>query len=261
MTPDFWAGVAACLLSLAVIAGGLAFVRMRGPWDLLAIVARLAGAGALLAAVILAGVAQGEGSLLDLQQVVLALVLALLLIHQVLAWRLRMGSAGPLVDLLALILLLVAALVVSPGAPVLTCAQRMAPFRIQWLLFLFGGGSVLVAGCAGLMLALRNGLVRLGLGLRLPSVVDLHSLLTEATFLALLAIGAGLMVSGWWAWRTVGMLAAGDPREMWMAATWLVTAVSLSAWQLKARRGRWAAGLAVLAAVMVIAGLLALANQ
>jgi ABC-type transport system involved in cytochrome c biogenesis permease subunit len=79
--------------------------------------------------------------------------------------------------------------------------------------------------------------------------------LTQAIFLALVALGSGLTVSVWWAWQTAGTLTAGDPREIWMAVTWLTAAMSLVAWQLEGHRGRWAAGLALAAALYVGFGL------
>ncbi len=41
-----------------------------------------------------------------------------------------------------------------------------------------------------------------------------------------------------------------------MAVAWLITAASLLAWKLDGRRGRWAAGLALAAAVAVLVGVL-----
>ena len=40
-----------------------------------------------------------------------------------------------------------------------------------------------------------------------------------------------------------------------MAVAWLTAAMSLLAWQLDGRRGRWAAGLALVAAAAVLVGL------
>jgi ABC-type transport system involved in cytochrome c biogenesis permease subunit len=75
--------------------------------------------------------------------------------------------------------------------------------------------------------------------------------------LALIGLGAGLVTSAWWAWRSVGGLAGDDPRQAWMAITWLLSAMSLLAWQLEAAAARWAAALAGLAATVAIGGLLA----
>ncbi len=260
MSPELWAGIAACALGIAVVADGLAVFGIRGSWSLVTTVGRIAGAVALVLCLIFDVVPLGEWSPFDLQQMALGLALAMLVVHQLLSWRLKISGAGPVVDLVALILVLVAAIPYWSGAPPLTCTQRAIPYQIHWLLFLLGSGGVLVAGNAGLMLALRAGLGRLGWDLLVPSRADLHSLLTQATFLALVTLGSGLTVGVWWAWRTVGTLTGGDPREGWMAIAWLVSAMGLSAWQLQNWRGRWAASLAIVAAVVVLVALVAVTN-
>jgi hypothetical protein len=258
--PDFWALVAACLLGIAVLSSGLAMFRVRGLWGRIAAVARVAGMTALLASLVSAVVLQGEWSPFDLHRVVMDLALAMLVVHFALAWRLGTSGANLAVDVTALLLVVLAAIVLRPGSPPLTCVQRTVPFWIRWFLFLLGSGGVLVAGNASLMLALRRGMMGRGKDLRIANPTDLCSLLTGATFLALVAIGGGLTIGVWWAWQTVGGLSSGDPREGLMAVTWLVSAMSLSAWQLGIWRGRWAAGLAIMSAGMVLVGLLAVAN-
>ena len=256
MMSEFWAILAALLAGLAGLASGLAIVRLRGPWTGVAVVARSLSAVSLVVALILAVAAGGKWSPFDLQQVTLALVLAMLIVHLALAWRLGLGDAGLAVDLLALVLLLAKILIIQPGAPLLDCAQRAVPFQVQWVLFLLGAGAILVAGCAALMLALRLALSGQWPDLDLASRSGFLDLLTQATFLALVALGSGLVVSAWWAWWAVGTLSSGDPREGWMAMAWLVAAMSLSAWQLEDRRGRWAAVWAVTASAIVLLGLL-----
>jgi hypothetical protein len=167
------------------------------------------------------------------------------------------GEAGLVVDLIALGLILFGVFAVRPGGPPLLCVQRAIPFYVQWTLYWLGAGAVIVSCGAGLPLALRQGLERRGQGLRLPRDSHLRVLLAQATSLALVTLGAGLVVGLWWAWRTVGGMNSGDPREGWMAVTWLVAAATLLAWRLEGRSWRWSAGLSVLAAVAVILGLLA----
>lgn len=272
MAPEIWATVAAFLFGAAAIAGGLALFRVRGPWEPAAIGARVAAVVAVTAALISAVVAQGEWSPSEPWQIVLSLILAMSGVHLVLAWRLGIGSAGPVVDLVALALLLLvhpstpwanpstarAWSSLQPATSLLTCTDRTLPFMVQWGLFFLGSGSVLVAGSAGLLLALRHVLERWAPGLKLPLRTELYDLLIQSTFLALVTVGGGLTVATWWAWQTAGMLTGSDPREAWMALVWLLVAMSLFAWQLERLRGRWAAAFAGLAAAMVFFGLLVL---
>jgi ABC-type transport system involved in cytochrome c biogenesis permease subunit len=73
--------------------------------------------------------------------------------------------------------------------------------------------------------------------------------------LALAALGSGLVIGVLWAWRTSGTLGSDSAREVWMAVAWLITAMSLLAWQLDTRRSRWAAALVLVAATAVLIGL------
>lgn len=253
MAVESWFSLGAgILLALAAAGRGLSWVGVRGRWSLVAAAARGAAGMALLVAL-----AQGEGSPFDLQQMALGLALATVGLHLALTWRLPTGDAGPLADLIALALTLTG-LALRSGGTVPTPAQRMVPFYVQWVLFLLGGGAAMVAGAAGLALALRVGPVRRSLSLAGPSCAGLGSLLREAVSLALVTLGSGLVTGVWWAWRTVGRLAGGDPREGWMAVTWLVAALSLLSWRLEKHPGWWAAALAVVAAAAAIVGLLAI---
>jgi hypothetical protein len=256
MTPEIWAALSAFLIAVAAIAGGLTMFKVPGRWVLVATGARAVAAMVVAAALIYAVIAQGEWTPLDPRQMVLAMLLAMLAIHLVLAWRLRIGNAGPAVDVVALVLLLCGALVVQPEAIVPSCFQRALPYQVQWGLFTFGGGSVLVAGSAGLEAALHRISRSRDWNFQLPQRGDLCSLLTQAIFPALVALGGGLTVSVWWAWRTVGTLATGDPGLVWLVIAWLIAGTSLLAWQLEAHREGWAAGLATLAAAILLLGLL-----
>jgi hypothetical protein len=256
MTPEIWVALAAFLLAVAAIAGGLVTFKVRGRWGLVVIGARAAAAMVLAVALIYAVITQGEWTPLDAGQMVLGLLLAMLAIHLALAWRLRIGDTGPAVDVVALVLLLGGALTIQPEPIVLSCFQRALPYQVQWGLLLLGGGSVLVAGNAGLMAALHRISRSRGWNVQLPDRAELYGLLTQAIFLALVALGGGLTVSVWWSWRTVGVLTAGDPRVIWLVVVWLIAGMSLLAWKLEAHRERWVAGLATLAAVIVLLGLL-----
>jgi hypothetical protein len=259
MMPEIGVALAAFFLAVAAIAGGLTTARVSGRWHLVVVGARTVAAMVVAAALIYAATAQGEWTPLDPHQMLLGLLLAMLAIHLVLPWHLRIGDTGPAVDVVALVLLLGGAFVLRPETILLSCFQRALAYHIQWGLFLLGGGSVLVAGNAGLMAALHRISRNRGWDVQLPDRADLYDLLTQALFLALVALGGGLTISVWWAWRTVGTLATGDLHFVWLVIAWLVAGMSLLAWQLEARRERWVAGLATLAAAVVLIGLLATA--
>jgi ABC-type transport system involved in cytochrome c biogenesis permease subunit len=247
--------MAAFLLAIATVTGSFALVKVRGRWAAAATVARAAGTAMVAVGLGLAALVQGEWSPLETRQVVLGLVLAMLSIQMVLSWSQRIGSGGPVVDAVAVGLLLVGIFLLPADASLLTCAQQAAAYWAQWILYLLGGGAALVAGSTAIMLALHRGLSARGRNLHQPGRGDLYTFLTQAIFLALVALGSGLTVAVWWSWQTTGTLTAGDPREVWMAVTWLTAAMSLVAWQLEGRRGRWAAGLALVAALNVGFGL------
>ena len=273
MRPETWEVVSALLIGVAMVAAGLAMFRAGGRsatasrWDLVASGARIAGIAALSVALGLV-VAGAQGSFSHPRPMLLSLILAMLSIHLLLTWRLRIGSAGPVVDIVALALIITDLALVLPDTASPACLSRTIPVQAQWVLLLIGGGSILVAGIAGLSLVLHWGMVRRGWAdtvpwyTHLPDRSGLYGLLIQAVFLALVALGSGLVVSVWWAWRTVGTWVGSDPREGWMAIAWLVAAMSLLAWQLGGRRGkimsggRWAAGLALVAAATVVFGLL-----
>ena len=256
MTPEIWVVIAAVCLGLAAVAGGLAISAVRGPWDAVAIGARGAALVVLVVALVASAIGQDQWTAADPRQAMLSLVVAMLAVHLVLAWRLGAGGAGPMVDIVALALSLVSVVAAQAGAPGLACTQQSSLFQAHWVLFSLGGGSVLVAGSAGLMLTLRKGLEWRGRDPRLPGWIPLYALLTQASILALVALGVGLLVGVCWAWQTSGLLAGSNPREVWVAVAWLATAMSLLAWQLDGHRGRWAAGLALMAAAAVLVGLL-----
>jgi hypothetical protein len=256
MTPEIWAVIAAVLLGLAAVSGGLEMAVPRGRWKAVALASRVAALAALVVALIAAAVVHGRWSAADPRQAMLGLVAAMLAIHLVLAWRLGAGTAGPVMDLVAIVLSLVSAFLVGAGSTGFICVQLSALYQAQWILLSVGGGSVLVAACAGLMLLLRKALLSRDWELKLPGWSPLYGLLAQAAVLALIALGSGLIIGVWWAWQTSGTLGNDSAREVWMAVAWLITAMSLFAWQLDTRRSRWAAALVLVAATAVLIGLI-----
>lgn len=254
MAIEPWAVFSALLFLGAAASSGLARFRVRGPWRRVAVAGRATGLVPLALALILAIGAHGEPSPFDLQQLGLALGLAVALIGLVRAWQLGGSGIAPVQDLVVLGLVLGATFAVRSGGSPLSCVQRSVLFWSQWFLFVLGSGSILLAGSAALDLALLA--VLPGEGLR-PARRDLGRLLADATFAALAILAGGLTISVWWAWRTGGGLSSGDPRQVWMAATWSVAAMSLLAWQVERQSRRLAAGLAVVAAAIALVGLLA----
>ncbi len=256
MMPEIWVAIAAALLGVGAIAGSTAIFAGRRPWGAVAIGARVAALAALIVTLIAAVMASGQWTAFDRQQAMLSLVVALEAIHLVLVWRLGAVGVGPVVDIVALILSVVGVFLIQAGAPSPICTQQASLFQAHWVIVLLGGGSLLVAACAGLALALRWLLVWRGLELDLPEPVSLYGLLKHAATLALVALGSGLLTGVWWAWRTTGVMLGANAREVWMAVAWLITAMTLLAWQLGGRRSQWAAGLALVAAAAMLVGLL-----
>lgn len=254
--PEIWLIVSVAFLALAALAGSLAMSRVRGPWDVAVVGARVVAVAFLIVALVASIIVQGQWVAMDPMQAMLSLVVAMLAVHLVLGWRLGAGSAGPVVDIIGLALSLLILFAVKGTAPGLACVPRSPSLQAYWVLFSLGGGSVLVACTVGLTLALRRLLVWRGMVPRLRRQVLLSDLMAQATTLALVALGSGLIISAWWAWRTSGLLADGDPRQVWMAIAWLITAGSYLAWQLDGRRVRWSTGLALAASAAVLVGVL-----
>lgn len=257
MTEMWLALVAGFLLAAAGVARGLTLLRGPGWWGLITTIARLAAAALLLGAAVSAAIGHGEWSPLNLRQVALDLSFVVLGIHLVLAWRQGVDGAGPVVDVVLLLLLLVGVFVVPSGASPLACAQRTVAAYASWVLLLLGGGGVLVAASSGGLVVLRALQDGRGWELGLPSDVELQAFLRQATGLALIGLGSGLTISVWWAWHTAGSLAGGHLRPIWMAGVWLVVGLSWLSWQLERRAGRWAVVWAIAAAALMLVGLLA----
>lgn len=260
MTPESWGVGATLLLALAIGFRGLVLTRGPGRWAVLTVGARVCGMLALAVALILSATAQGEWSPLDLRQLTLGLALASLLVYQALAWRFRVEAGAPVVDLIALLLLLTGILAVRPGGGLLACDQRSILFHVQWILSLLGAGGTVAAGSAGVTLALCAATASRGWDLQWPRRLDLHLFVGEAVLLALVALGGGLVASIGLSWWTLGTVAGDDPRVVWLAITWLFVATSAVARHLDRWWGRWAAGLAVAAAASAIFGLVILGD-
>jgi len=267
MSPEAWVlAVAVVLLAAAAaveasaLAGGPAGA---GRWRLPGLMLAAAAAAALVVALALAVAARQAWSPFDLQQTAIALAAATLTVYLALAVGLGVGGGGlldGLVDLVVLVLTLVGWLAVGPGGSAPDAVQRGLAVQVQWACFILGSGGAVVAGCAGLALAVRAGLIGRGRELAWPRRTDLHHLLSWAAGLAVVALAAGLAVGTWWAWQATGSPGTGDPRVAWLAAAWLVALMVVWTYRLGERSGRWAAGLSVVAAALAITGLLAVTD-
>jgi hypothetical protein len=257
VTIEAWLVLGAVTL-LALAAGACSFRLFKGQsrWVRIAAGARVGAAGFLTMALVLSVAVQGGWSPVDQRQLALSVALVALCLHLVWTWRSRLDGAGPILDLLLLALLL-AGEYGFPSDTVSTCVGSPAPFYAQWILIVLGVGAMTVAGSTSLLLALNAFFGGRGRDIELPGSADLFMFLRQAMGWALIFLGAGLTVSVWRAWRTLGLLTSGDPREAWLASTWLIGGASLLSWQLEQRRGRWALGLAVVAAVAAFVGLFA----
>ena len=257
-------GLAALLLVAAAMANGLTLFHIGGRWTW---VTTGATAGAVVfLAVAMAAIATSRGpwwqslpatQFLDPQQVVLGLVLATLVVQLVLAWRLPVSAASLLVDLLALVLVLFAGFMIEGSGLLPGCYERDVPIQLQWVLFLVGAGGLMVASGAGLTLALRAGLARRTPGLQWPRWIDLHALLKRATELAMVSLGAGIVVGLWWSWRLLGSSAVGGPGDGWAILALLVATMSYLVRRTGGRWGHWVGGLILAATAVSLLGLLA----
>jgi hypothetical protein len=221
-----------------------------------AIALRVAAVAVLAAAAALEAVALGAWTPFDVRQV--ALGLALVAEGTGLVWAgvsdSRVGSPG--IDLVGLGLAVVA-LWVRAGGQQLVCAERAPLFWLQWALVVPGVGVTAAAGGAGLGCLIRRAVAaRRGVAWDAEPGGPL-TLLDWAAGLALATLGGGLLAGALWSLRTYGSLASGDPRQGWMAATWLLAAASLLAERVRRGAALQAAVLAMLAAAAGIVGLLA----
>jgi hypothetical protein len=255
MMVEVWAALSALFFAAAAVTRGLEHSELQGPWRRIVLPARAAGLVAVAAALALTVMAHGEPSPFDLRQVALGLGLATSAVGLCTTWRKDAPAIGPVRDLFLVSLILAAILAIQPGGALLRCAERCVSFGVYWGLFVLGSGGALFAGSVTLDLALDSIWPK---GHRWMARAEAYRLLTGVTLGALVILGIGLSLSVWWSWRAMGSLSGGDPRQTWMGATWLVLSMSLLAWQSERRGARVAGALAVLAASMVLFGLLAL---
>ena len=264
MPSEAWAfAVAALLLVAAVVVEVVALVSGpagAGRWRVPGLWLAAAAAAALVVALILAVAARQAWSPFDLQQIAVSLAAATLVIYLVLAVGLKAGGGGLPVGLVVLALILFAWLGVRPGGSAPDAIQRGLAIQVQWACFIVGSGGAIVAGCAGLALAVRARLIGRGRELVWPRRVDLHHLLSVAAGLAAVALAAGLAVGTWWAWQATGLPGTGDPRVAWLVAAWLVVLMAVWVYRLGERSGRWAAILSLVAAALAVTGLLAVTD-
>jgi hypothetical protein len=181
----------------------------------------------LAVALVLLVMTSGGWSPVNWDHGVVSLSLTTLVIYQVMAWGFRLEGAAPFVDLLALALVVSSHFVYSPGEETVpTCIQRTAPFYILWGLFSVGGAAAAIMGSGGLLFGLQTALgVRTQRG-QWPSQNDLTFFLSQATMVALLALGIGLVLTVYWSWQTAGRLGNDGPLLIWMAITWLFAAMT-----------------------------------
>ena len=263
MMPEIWGWLAGLLLLAATIAGFLALFALSGPWKLVGLGAKAAAALALIVVLVLAQRVSWQNQAwwtFGFQRSAWSLALAVVIVDLVLAWRIRADAGTPFVDLAALLLVIGGTLSSQPSAPAVAYAGAGAPHTLESILIAVGVGALLVAGSAGLALGLRQ--LSKGRAHRLgwAGWLNLHVLLKHALALSLVTLGAGLVLGVWLSWRSAGFLTSGSAHAGWAAGAALIVAMGLLARRTGERWGRWAAGLAVLAAVVAALGILAVTD-
>jgi hypothetical protein len=257
MAIELWVALlAGLLLLLTIVAEALHAVQGHQRWKTLALGAEAGAAIILGIALFLTASRVGGWQPVDLRQAAWSLALATVGVHLGLGWLTGARSAGLVVGLMALALTLLGSLFLPSDSPT-ACIEFGSLFYLEWTLFFVGAGGAAVAGNGGLASALQWGMHRRESNFSLPRSRDLHMLTAQAANLSLVALGAGLTVAVWRGWQAAGRPTSGDPREDWMAITLLIVVMSHLAWQLERQAGRWAAGLAVVAAAVALLGLLA----
>lgn len=257
MTPEAWKLVAIFLMAFTAVARGLTLFGARGPWKLATTCLRVGAALTLMIFLAQLALSSGGWSPLLWDQLIVSLSIAILVVYQLMAWAFRLEGAAPIVDLLTLALVGTSMYITIPDGSAPTCIQSAVPVSIQWGLFLVGTAAAAIMGSTGLMLGLPAGLGRRSQGTHWPSRGDLTFFLTQATMLALFALGCGLVLGIFWSWQTTGSLGSGDSRWTWMAITWFLAAMSNLARGLQKHWAGWQAILAVVAASAALFGLLA----
>jgi hypothetical protein len=256
MTPEIWPLVAILLMALAVVTRTLALLGVRGPWNLATAFIRLGAALALGVFLALLVGNSGAWSPLEWDQLMASLSIAILVMYQLMAWGFRVEGAAPLVDLLALALVVTGMSIPTADGLAPTCIQTAAPFIIWQGLFLVGTAAAAIMGSTGLMLGLQAGLERVAQGTHWPGRSDQVFFLAQANMLALLILGCSLVLSISWSWHTIGSLGLDDTYLAWMAITWLLAAMSNLARSVQRHWVGWLAILAVATTGTALFGLL-----
>jgi hypothetical protein len=203
----------------------------------------------LTVAALLVATLYGAPSLFDPRLVALPLTLAASVIHFALA--LVPGRSAGVWHVDALLAGLLATVVATAFAATASdCARRALGFFVEWTLYLFGSGALLVAGGSAVVALTGRG------GQPWMGAQQARPIFAPALLLALVTLGAGLLTGTWWAWQATGTPLTSDQRQVWMAVSWIVAGMALVAGELENRAERWTAGLAVIAALIVIFGLL-----
>ncbi len=254
-------GLAVALLLAVVAARILAWKTGAGPW---ARAARMARVGALmaLATALAAGISRTGGwGGHDLWLLGLGLVGAALTVDEVLARGVGAHGTSPLLDALGALLLGVLLYAWPMARRPLLDASGWVFYTARWALYLVGAASLIAAGSA----ALVGWAHRARSGGDAPAPDPAADAACDygrgTTLLALFTLGVGQAVGVWWFWQAQGRLTGNDPREIWIAVAWLVTATRGLSWELAPRVRRWAAGLPVLVGLPVLAGLAAVAGM
>jgi hypothetical protein len=247
--------IAGLLLMLAAVFRILTLFHVWPRTKGLILAARLGAAIALAVVVVSAATANAGWFFLDLRSVALGLALMTLLEHLVFLWLAGIDGSGPVSDLAVAALTLLGVLVIPSEELPLVCVQCLVFHHVKWLLFLLGAGGIMLSGSSGLVLGLGAVLAGRGLEWQIPSHDRLCDFLRQATLLALVTLGTGLLVVVLWSWQVLGSFTSGDPRDAGFTVTWLLAALSWSAWWLERRADRWAAVLALIAAFVVVSGL------
>jgi hypothetical protein len=256
MMPELWMSLAGLFLAVAAAASIAARLRPAQRWDYTVMSAR--GVGAIMVSVTIGLMARTEMAWppLGLRQATPALVLAMLLLQLGLGLRLGKVGAGPVVDLIALMLIPLPLFGGLPAGSPLECTQLLFPYQTAWVFLVSGAGSAVVSGSSGILLLIGHG-NRLGGRLSWLDGASLRDLMVQAALISTVSLGVGLAVGVWWAWRTIGALTHGEPHAVIGAIVWLFAAMTLLALQFRRDGERWAAALAVLAAIAALGGLLA----
>jgi hypothetical protein len=255
--------LAGLLLLASAVAGFLVLFSVEAPWKLIGFGAKIAAVLVLVVAMVLVRSLSWQGQPSwphGFLHPAWCLALATLVVDLVFAWRIGADAASPFVDLVSGFLVLGGTLSVQSGAPAIEPAGIGTMNTFESVLITLGFGALVVAGGAGLALGLRRFLKERTDRLRWTRWLSLHLFLKHSLALASVVLGAGLLVGMWLSWQTTGLLLGSSAHEGWAAGAALTAAMGLVARRMGKWWGPWTAGLAVLAALMAISGMLAMTD-